>query len=476
MTADLSLFSIVDGAALAPTGESLPLVDPSTGESLGEYRSNTTAELDAAFDAARRAFRTWKRSTPATRQKLLLDLASALEARADEFVDAEVLLTGKPRAATKTIEVLRAVDQLRFFAGAARTMTGSPQAEYVEGFTSSIRREPIGVVAQITPWNYPLMMAIWKIGPALAAGNTIVLKPAESTPLTTVKLAELASSIFPAGVFNVVLGGRDIGRAMSEHPEADMVAITGSVRAGSQVMRSAAASLKNVHLELGGKAPAVVFADADLDAAAAGIAAAGYFNAGQDCTAATRVIVHESVREVFTQKLIAQAESLQPGHPDAESTFLGPLNSRAQYDRVQAVLDRLPAHVTVAAGGEFVGPGYYLRPTVLTGVRQDDEVVQNELFAPVLTVQGFGSDEEALELANGVDLALASSIWTSSAGRATTFGADLDFGTVWVNCHQVLPAEAPHGGYKSSGFGKDLSIYGVEDYTRLKHVMTAHLQ
>jgi betaine-aldehyde dehydrogenase len=476
MTAVLSLSSIIDGAAVAPSGEPLPLVDPTTGESVGEYRGNSSAEVDAAFASARRAFATWKRSTPATRQKLLLELAAALEARVEEFVDAEVQLTGKPRAATRNIEVLRSADQLRFFAGAARTMSGSPQAEYVEGFTSSIRREPIGVVAQITPWNYPLMMAIWKIGPALAAGNTIVLKPAESTPLTTVMLAELASGIFPSGVLNVVLGGRDVGSAMSEHPEADMVAITGSVRAGSQVMSSAAASVKNVHLELGGKAPAVVFADADLDAAAAGIASAGFFNAGQDCTAATRVLVHESVRETFTAKLVAQAESLQIGHPDDDSTFLGPLNSGAQRDRVRAVLGRLPAHITVATGGEFSSAGFYLRPTVLTGVRQDDEVVQNELFAPVLTVQGFDDDEHALALANGVDLALASSIWTRNVGRATTFGADLDFGTVWVNCHQVLPVEAPHGGYKSSGFGKDLSVYGVEDYTRIKHVMTAHLQ
>lgn len=475
MTEQFALTSIIDGRPLEPSGASLPLADPATGNPLGEYRGNTEAELDLAFAAARSAFPSWKRTTPAARQALMLRLADAVEARADEFADVEVALTGKPRAATLTIEVLRTADQLRFFAGLARSASGTAQTEYVEGFTSSVRREPIGVIAQITPWNYPLMMAIWKIGPALAAGNTIVLKPAETTPASTVLLAEAATEILPPGVLNVVLGGRAIGAAMAQHPLADMVAITGSVRAGSQVMESAAASVKNVHLELGGKAPAIVFADADLEAAAVGIAAAGYFNAGQDCTAATRVIVEESVREEFTALLVAQAEALHAGPPSDESAFLGPLNSAAQRDRVKAVLDRLPEHVTIATGGRFAESGFFLAPTVLTGARQNDEVVQSELFAPVLTVQGFGSDDEALELANGVILALASSVWTRNHGRATRFSADLDFGTVWINTHQVIPAEAPHGGFKSSGFGKDLSVFGYEDYTRVKHVMSSHL-
>ncbi|WP_190818465.1 aminobutyraldehyde dehydrogenase [Saccharopolyspora pogona] len=469
-----AISSVIDGQKVTPTGDSLPVVDPTTGHLLGSYRANTITELDEAFAAASRAFKSWRRSTPATRQSLLLALATSIEEHADELLDAEVAQTGKPRAVTRTLEILRVADQLRFFAGAARVMTGSPQAEYVEGFSSTIRREPIGVIAQITPWNYPLMMAVWKIAPALAAGNTVVLKPAETTPVTTVMLAELAASIFPPGVLNVVLGGREIGKAMSEHPAVDMVAITGSVRAGSEVMQSAAATSTNVHLELGGKAPAVVFADADLDAAAAGIASAGFFNAGQDCTAATRVIVEESVRGELTARLVEQAARLRPGMPDDSGTFLGPLNSKAQYDRVQSVLDRLPEHVTVACGGKLSSEGYFAEPTVLTNVRQDDEVVQSELFAPILTVQGFTDTDEALALANGVDYALASSLWTSDHGRATALAGDLDFGTVWVNCHQVLPAEAPHGGFKRSGFGKDLSIYGLEDYTRIKHVMSSH--
>jgi betaine-aldehyde dehydrogenase len=469
-----SLVSIIDGQQVSPLGESLPLVDPATGRSIGEYRANTADQVNDAFAAAARAFRTWRRSTPATRQSMLLALATSVEENVDALLDAEVAETGKPREVTRTLEILRVADQLRFFAGAARVMSGSPQAEYVEGFSSTIRREPVGVVAQITPWNYPLMMAVWKIAPALAAGNTVVLKPAETTPTTTVMLARLAASIFPAGVFNVVLGGRDVGKAMSEHQLADMVAITGSVRAGAEVMASASASLTNVHLELGGKAPAVVFADADLDAAAAGIASAGFFNAGQDCTAATRVIVEESVREEFTSKLVEQAATMRPGVPDDENAFLGPLNSAAQYERVQGVLDRLPEHVTVACGGKLRTEGFFAEPTVLTGVHQDDEVVQTELFAPILTVQGFTGTEEALALANGVDYALASSLWTSDHGRATAFSCDLDFGVVWINCHQVIPAEAPHGGFKKSGFGKDLSVYGLEDYTRIKHVMSSH--
>lgn len=466
--------NIIGGSAVAGTGQLLELVDPATGAAFASYAAAAAPEVDAAFAAATAAFREWKRTTPAARQDMLLRLASAIEQHADELLALEVAETGKPSAVTRELEILRSADQLRFFAGLGRAPQGLAQTEYVEGFSSVIRREPIGVVAQVTPWNYPFMMSIWKIGPALAAGNTVVLKPAETTPSSTVLLAKLAADILPAGVLNVVVGGRETGKLLSEHGEADMVAITGSVRAGSEVMAAAARTITRVHLELGGKAPAIVFADADLDAAVAGIASAGFFNSGQDCTAATRVIVEASVHDEFLRRLVAHTATIRTGGPDDELAFHGPLNSSAQFERVRGVLGRLPAHVTVEAGGTFSDTGFFLTPTVLSGVRQDDEVVQSELFAPILTVQAFGSEAEALELANGVDMALASSLWTRNHGRATELATQLDFGTVWLNCHQVIPAEMPHGGYKTSGLGKDLSLYGYEDYTRIKHVMSSH--
>ena len=464
----------VDGGALAGTGETFTLIDPSTADEIGTYQAAGEAEVDLAVAAARRAFTTWKRTTPAARQALLLRLADAIDEHAEQILDLEVAETGKPRLITLDLEIRRSADQLRFFAGLGRAPQGLAQTEYVEGFSSLIRREAVGVIAQVTPWNYPFMMTIWKIAPALAAGNTVVLKPAETTPSSTAFLARLAGGILPPGVFNVVVGGRETGRLLSEHPGADMVAITGSVRAGAEVMSAAARSITRVHLELGGKAPAVVFADADLDLAAAGIASAAFFNSGQDCTAATRVIVEAGVAESFLAKLKAAAAALRAGGPDDPEAFHGPLNSAAQAERVRAVLDRLPDHVTIETGGTFFGPGYFLAPTILSGVRQDDEVVQSELFAPVLTVQQFETEAEAVELANGVDMALASSLWTRNHGRATELAGELDFGTVWLNCHQVIPAEMPHGGYKTSGLGKDLSLYGYEDYTRIKHVMSAH--
>lgn len=469
-----SLGNVIAGRLIPGTGEAIRLVDPVLGRPVGEYASAGPEQIDAAFEAARGAFRSWRRTTPVARQNALLALADAIVTHADELLDAEVLLTGKPRGVTRDIEILRGADQIRFFAGAARTLGGIAQSEFVEGFTSSVRREPVGVVAQVTPWNYPFMMAIWKIAPALAAGNTVVLKPAETTPTSTVQLALLAQELLPAGVFNVVLGGRNVGRALSEHPDADMIAITGSVRAGSEVMASAASDITRVHLELGGKAPAVVFADADLDAAVGGIASAAFFNAGQDCTAATRVIVHEDVADAVVRGLVTRAASLRPGGPDDAEAFFGPVNSEAQFDRIKGVLARLPEHISLAAGGTFHGPGFFVDPTVLVGARQDDEVVQTELFAPILCVQTFCTEEEAIELANGVDLALASSIWTTDHARATRLAREMEFGVVWINCHQVIPAETPHGGFKRSGFGKDLSIFGLEDYTRIKHVMSSH--
>ena len=474
-TSTTVLRNVVDGVPVASVGAALPLVSPVTGEVYAHAPISTADEVDAAFAAASRAFETWKRTTPAQRQLLLFRLADALEAHAEEFADLESQDTGKPRANLVADEIVQSIDPLRFFAGAARDLDGRAAAEYAEGFTSYVRREPIGVVAQVTPWNYPLNMAVWKIGPALAAGNTVVLKPSETTPQTTVRLAELAAEIFPAGVLNVVLGDRETGRMLVEHPTPQLVAITGSVRAGMQVAASAAQSLKRVHLELGGKAPALVFADADLDRAARGIVEAAFFNAGQDCTAATRVLVDAAVHDELVAKLVAHTrDHAKAGAPDDPDAFFGPVNNPDQLARVQGFVDRLPSHAAIAIGGHRQGDaGCFFEATIVTGVRQDDEVVQQEIFGPVLTVQPFPSEADALALANGVPYALAASVWTREHARALRFSRDLDFGCVWINAHIPFVSDMPHGGFKHSGYGKDLSVYGFEDYTRLKHVMAS---
>ncbi|MEV7524091.1 gamma-aminobutyraldehyde dehydrogenase [Streptomyces sp. NPDC091371] len=458
----------------AADGRTTEVVNPSTGEAFATAPLSGQADVDAAMAAAAAAFPGWRDTTPSERQKALLKIADAFEARADELVAAESENTGKPLGLTASEELPPMVDQIRFFAGAARLLEGRSAGEYMDGMTSIIRREPVGVVAQVAPWNYPMMMAVWKFAPAIAAGNTVVLKPSDTTPASTVLMAEIIDSILPKGVFNVVCGDRETGKAMVEHDTPAMASITGSVRAGMQVAESASKDVKRVHLELGGKAPAVVFEDADIAKAAEDIAVAGYFNAGQDCTAACRVLVHESIHDEFVTALAKAAADTKTGQPDDEDVLYGPLNNPNQLKQVAGFIERLPAHAKVEAGGHQVGEkGYFYAPTVVSGLKQDDEIIQNEVFGPVITVQSFSDESQAVEYANGVEFALASSVWTKDHGRAMRMSKNLDFGCVWINTHIPLVAEMPHGGFKKSGYGKDLSAYGFEDYTRIKHVMTS---
>ena len=468
------LQNFIDGEFVdAADGETEEVTNPATGEVIAEMQLSTEKDVDRAVAAAKRAFPGWAATPPGERGAAILKLADLLEEHAEELADLESADAGKPRGVFLEDEMPFLCDNLRFFAGAGRVLEGKSAGEYVENRTSFVRREPVGVVGQIAPWNYPLMMAIWKIGPALAAGCTIVLKPAETTPVSTVKLAEYAGECLPKGVLNVITGnGRPAGSSLVTHPDVEMVSLTGSPETGKWIARAAADSLKRVHLELGGKAPVVVFDDVDLDVAMETIAATALYNAGQDCTASTRILAAGKVYDDVVNGLAEESKGYRMGDTLDPETTLGPLNSRRQRERVEGFLSRKPSNAEIVTGGREPDlPGFFLEPTVVSGLEQRDELIQNEIFGPVMTVQRFDDEAKAIEWANGTRYGLAASVWTRDIARAHRVANALRFGTVWINDHITMATEMPHGGYKQSGYGKDMSMYGLEDYTEIKHVM-----
>ena len=458
----------------AASGETMEVLNPSTGEVIAEVPRSSAEDVERAVDAARKAFVEWGEKTPKDRMELLLKLADVIDENAEELTQLESQNVGKPMSIAGD-EMPFSADNLRFFAGAARTLEGKAAGEYVEGYTSIIRREPLGIVAGITPWNYPLMMAVWKLGPALAAGNVQILKPAEQTPLTTLRLVELAQEFIPPGVLQVVTGdGVPAGDALVRHPEIRLISLTGSVATGRLIAAGAAQSnLKRVHLELGGKAPMVVLDDADPATVAEAIKIGGYWNSGQDCTASSRILVHEKVYDDVLSETVKTLEAMKVADPaEGDDVDMGPVISKEQQDRVLGFLERLDSKATVVTGGESIGDrGFFVKPTVITDVAQDSEIVQDEVFGPVVTMQRFSSDDEAIAMANGVRYGLAASVFSENVGRALAAARKLEFGTVWVNEHLFpLASEMPHGGFKESGYGKDMSLYSMEEYTRIKHV------